>query len=582
MMIFEFTYSMQPPSKRNKYRRYEDEEPSIPLSRYKSTYVPYQKRSKKTVAPPTDISDGITTRHLKATRPNRTTTITPLGTLASRSWTSSSSSKQPPPKSYKELTSKYPPDYYDRLINSIPSFTRSIGNIEVSPMGSPLGTPCESPYATPRESPERELGNSQASLSREPLRTPRRGLRSRHNVGSYYRKLLKKRANQPGRKSKYWPYYDVESIGNSDVAGLFSDEEYEDVNDRYPEYHEYESYPRDDYSNNDDSYYVYNDAPSQVSDEYVPFVPHRRNFEEEEYNPVLPDLPDLAVAPYMPANRNGGSGISEDMAFHNIVAQTAAKARKALRNVNLNDYDNASLILSVEGEYTHPERGDVLGFHYVARPIPLKGPNLATGPAYTAASSSDESSFSKYLNTMRDFREGIRQRLESGYAALRDVTRSVPTYSSYKPVEPRSASSFQYSSPMIASYRKELEGGHGFGGSLSLYPLHSQGRTELALPSAASEALPDHTHAMDLFDSKADVKLSTLDKIKIKVIYECTVLRVSVQPCIVHPTFIDIPHDTTILFYVEFLLSLVFPIYHIFCNLTLDQDSSKTLIETLA
>jgi hypothetical protein len=67
------------------------------------------------------------------------------------------------------------------------------------------------------------------------------------------------------------------------------------------------------------------------------------------------DAVDACVAKNISSDK---SRISDDLLFHNIVGRTASKARDALRNVDLDEYDNASLVISVEGEYKDPVKGE--------------------------------------------------------------------------------------------------------------------------------------------------------------------------------------------------------------------------------
>lgn len=63
-----------------------------------------------------------------------------------------------------------------------------------------------------------------------------------------------------------------------------------------------------------------------------------------------------------------------------------------MAETDIDEYENASLVLSVEGEYKDPERGE-LGFQYISRPLQLKGPMLATGPGtYAVAVGTDSAS----------------------------------------------------------------------------------------------------------------------------------------------------------------------------------------------
>ena len=372
--------------------------------------------------------------------------------------------------------------------------------------GSTFASP-PSPYDSPRVTPERDLGR-----------------RRKHRVlGSKVRRMLPdKRARKPPDM-----YYDAGSTLSDDAEEYNSDDDYR-------------GYASDDdaYSN-DGAYYISRERSPSPS-EYVPFAPRRMlTYEESEdggdYSSRLGSLPDLAVQPYYSRrSESGNEGVADDILFHNVVAQTAAKARAALRNVNLDEYDNASLVFSVEGELKDPQRGgEPVGFHYIARPIPLKGPMLATGPGSYAATTGTDSAFDKYFADMRNFREQIRQRLESGYQALRDASttyrskyygdqKALPysssassTYDRVPDYRPKTYTSYEpsYSSYATTSYRNRLEDA-GSEDRLVLYPL-SQRDSLPALPSP--EPLPSESEKRELCEFGNEIRLSTLDKIKIKV-----------------------------------------------------------------
>lgn len=392
-----------------------------------------------------------------------------------------------------------------------------------------------SSYTTPTQSVR---SSPETDLSPVPRRFKGR-TGSRRKVGKYYKRLMQRRAARPGSN----PYMDVESIESDDVGDVVSNGEYND--DDY--------YQTEVTDTGYGDYYLVDKERSPSPVEYVPFGPRNRiNFESGEYDCHVPSLPDLAMSPYIPEKEknitSGSSRITDDLLFHSIVARTAAKAREALQNVNLDEYDNASLVISVEGEYKDPVRGENMGFHYIARPLTLKGPMLA-GPA-TYASTASDSAFSRYMDDMRSFREQIRNRLETGYKTLSEVTSKYPSHSypiiasshrgySRALSPPRSTSQIPSHTALththssesmpISNLRRRLEEienrykkmGYGkrldefSGDSLVVYPISEKGSIAAI---TAPEKLPGHTKTVDLYQASVrGSELSTLEKINIKV-----------------------------------------------------------------
>ena len=356
-----------------------------------------------------------------------------------------------------------------------------------------------------------------------------RVLASKRRLGNYYDRLLNRRAAQPsGAEGKYWPYIDVDDIENTYTGDLFSDTEslsggtdtYRIQNTGSPDYESpgdtylirstgspnYES-PADTYliqskgNPNYESPYTYEEDSENIPFEYVPYRPKIRAVSPER------DYSKLSVAPYMPKRDPSKSSVADDIAFNAIVAASAERARKALERVNWGDYDEAGIVLSVEGEYKAPSSDIPLGFRYVSRPLTLKEPISRIVSAYDS-----DNAFTKYMKDLQSFREGIRTRLEEGYRALDS------TYKLHVPAITAVTDHATDYKPLMKPYHKRLREteGYKYGHSLELYPVTSRG-SALSLPSSR-EAIPD-SHAIRLYDSNYDpsAKLSTFDKVQIKV-----------------------------------------------------------------
>lgn len=388
-----------------------------------------------------------------------------------------------------------------------------------------------------RSSPEREYGDTLTRYSRK--------TRPRRRIRTVYRPMPR-RTPKAVKNVKYYPYLDTESVGSDDIGT---------VNGEYID-DDYQSTCYSEAGDGGEYYYVDRErSPSPI--EYVPFAPrHKINLDDDEYKCQVPSVAEMAVSHFVPPRNDDDldhdkSRIKSDILFHDVVSQTASKARDALKNVNLDEYDSASLVISVEGEYKDPVRGENMGFQYIARPLALKGPMLA-GPAVYASTASD-SAFNRYMDDMRSFRAQIRNRLESGYKTLSSVSSKVKDYSypilasshrSYSRAAlspPRSSSARRSVSPVrvpqtsysvqslpVSNLRKRLEEIEsryktmGYGKRLDdipdrlvVYPISEKSSIK---PMTATENLPGHTKTLDLFEGSAKGnELSTLEKINIKV-----------------------------------------------------------------
>lgn len=343
---------------------------------------------------------------------------------------------------------------------------------------------------------------------------PPRILASKRRVGNYYERLLAKKS-RGGKVGKYWPYIDVEDIDKENLGDVLSDTEQDTVGHA-------SGGVRYDYviTSGDDGYseryepvtYSYSCEPdSDIPDEYVPFRPRARVLSPER------DYSKMSILPYIPKRDPTKTSVEDDISFNAVVAASATRARKALENVNWDEYDSAGLILSVEGEYTPPAEDTPLGFRYISRPIMLKIP--ANQRVCVADS---DNVFTKYMTDLQRFREGIRARLEEGYKAVSRETASCvsPTL----PAITSSSYTSMYNRPIRTPYRSRLteDTGYKYGHSLELYPLSSGSKSRSLMPYDDYK----QSGAIKLFDSKSDKyeRLGTLARVEIKVciIYGCT------------------------------------------------------------
>lgn len=438
-----------------------------------------------------------------------TTNIQPLGILTKLDWTS-------PLRKYE-------------MGASLPELENGDDVSEYSTYAAPTET------ESVRSSPERDY--------EEGIR-PR--TRPKRKIRTVYRRMPR-RTVRASKNVKYYPYLDTESVVSDDVGT---------INGEYMDDDDYQSTYCSEVGDGGDYYYVDKErSPSPL--EYVPFAPrHKINLDDDEYKCQVPSVAEMAVSHFVPPKKDPDfdpdkSRIKNDLVFHDVVSQTASKARDALKNVNLDEYDSASLVISVEGEYKDPVKGENMGFQYIARPLALKGPMLA-GPAVYASTASD-SAFNRYMDDMRSFRAQIRHRLETGYKTLSNVSSnyrdhsypilasshrsysralsppksSSPAGRSVSPVRVPHTSYTAHSLP-ISNLRKrleEIESKYKTMGyekrlddipdRLVVYPISERASIK---PMTATENLPGHTKTVELYEGSAKGnELSTLEKINIKV-----------------------------------------------------------------
>ncbi|XP_076112715.1 uncharacterized protein LOC143080650 isoform X3 [Mytilus galloprovincialis] len=478
---------------------------------------------------------------MPAIKDKKTTSLTPARRFSPRSTSSITPSFTKKPTAYPRLA----PPIYRGTTNVQPlgiltklDWTSPLRKYQIPELYNGDDESEISSYTTPtqseRSSPERDDGTG--SRRYKTRRLPHR------KVGNYYKQLVQRRAVRPGTNPRYYPYLDVESIASND--DLVSNGEYRDDDD--DDYQDYQSVT----DGGDGDYYYVNRERSPSPIEYIPFGPRSRmNFDSDDYKCQVPSMTDYAVSHYHPSKKEPDfdpdkSRIKDDLVFHDVVAHTAHKAREALKHVDLDQYDNASLVISVEGEYKDPIKGENMGFHYIARPLTLKGPMLA-GPA-TYASTASDSAFSRYMDDSRAFRAEVRNRLETGYKTLSEITskykgHSYPIITSshrnfsraLSPVRgssyiPRSSSPVRYSSESlpISNLRKRLEDienrfkASGYGkrldtditDSLVVFPVSQKEGMK-----ALNDHLPGHANTVELYQGSAKgTELSTLEKINIK------------------------------------------------------------------
>ncbi|XP_046547275.1 uncharacterized protein LOC124257300 isoform X7 [Haliotis rubra] len=345
-------------------------------------------------------------------------------------------------------------------------------------------------------------------------------------VGNYMDRLRRKRAGQKG-SSKYWPYYNVDDI-TSEVGDVLSE------TDSIPEYYAIGSASHWDdegavggmYTSYGDNGDRYQDSYMDEPDDYVPFRPRRRlespgvlELAPYDDTPPAPELPLVSKIPYVPKISSDYGSKASDLYLNSIVSSSASRARTAFKNNGFGNYDNASLVLSVEGDVVSPNTGGRYGFKYYHPPVPLVGSGLGSSVLGlpSPSSSTGDSFLGTYLNKLRDIRADFRGRLESSVSPRRTVPsayREIGTYTPSKPTD----TFLPYT-----SFRKRLQGGATQRVDVIELPV-----SERVLPSETlSLTLPETASANDK-DKRDSYKLTVLDKIKIKAAIVAS--KVEVEP----------------------------------------------------
>ncbi|KAK6186412.1 hypothetical protein SNE40_008452 [Patella caerulea] len=393
-----------------------------------------------------------------------------------------------------------------------PSLVTKFGSPGVSPIGSGTQTPTFIPNYASRSkyadlpSLARSYTTSMNSDFSPELdyaeKQKHKVLGTKRHTGNYYERLQRRRTGRKER-SKYWPYYDVESIAGSDVGDVLSDDEYGASGYTAPTY-----VPSYEYEDEDD--------------DYVPFKPRYDRLtspgllEMSPYNEsaVKPDISHLSSSYLLPKSTSAVSRLNEnDSMVSALVAKSVAKAKEHLKDVNWGKYDNASLVLSVEGDMVHPENGERYGFRYYPQPISVRGGSIDERIMGVTPSnlSSGDSVFFNYVSKMRDFRGGMRDRLSdtldtpsfsSRYDSLSKsiLTRLPPLSPGYPSHMPQT------------SFKKRLEG--GLTHQLDVYPLPL---SEKAFPSQLELTTKPKTKDSKHDEFSREGPVTVLDRILIKV-----------------------------------------------------------------
>nr|XP_034299082.1 uncharacterized protein LOC105341623 isoform X4 [Crassostrea gigas] len=458
------------------------------------------KHASQAIPPSSATNDPLPTTHLKASAPpkpfRRFQTADSYRGALPQDPIQKRGRSMPPLLRNKKKGPSSPYEWSSQAMRALACARNIRESVRQETGGSLTSSPMISPYQSPRATPDREFGDDGRGRSRKP----------RHRIGKHFSKLLDLRKKPPGGQS------------------YRSDLDSEAASDDYSDYDYENRYEDQDADAPGECFYITRNRSPSPEEEYVPFAPRRRvtyedDNDEDEYRSKVPNISsDFTITPYTASKSTEvqRSGVTNDLLYHNVVAETAARARKLLAETDLDEYENASLVLSVEGEYKDPERGE-LGFQYISRPLQLKGPMLATGPGTYAVAVGTDSAFEKYFKDMRSFREEIRTRLDSGYRALKDASRSYrslpsSTYSSTYRALP-STESYSHSYPSV-SYRKRLEDGSE--DQLVIYPLSERSRGASPVSTVRDES-PDRFKTVAVFESPGEeMRISTLDKIKIK------------------------------------------------------------------
>ncbi|ESO82782.1 hypothetical protein LOTGIDRAFT_229805 [Lottia gigantea] len=385
------------------------------------------------------------------------------------------------------------------------------GSPIISPIGSGTQTPIRSSYLTRSKyadipSLAQSIDDTGLEYGPDTKYTGQRHrvLGTKRYTGNYYDRLCKKRLGRE-KRSKYWPYYDVESIGQSDDSDILSDEEY---------------------GTSGYTPVSYRDTEDYTTDNYVPFKPRYDTLtspgllEMSPYNEsaLKPDLSYLSssnlLPRYKPSTSTDVSKYNEhDSVISSLVAKSVQKAKEHLKGVNWGKYENASLVLSVEGDVVHPNNGERYGFRYYPEPISVHGKADVTerlaGVAPKELSSGDQVFFN-YVSKMRDFRDGVRNRLGDvdtySYKPRYDSNLSKTILTRLPPLQSGHPSYIPQT-----TFKKRLEGGLSHQVDVFSLPMSDQ-----ALPSSLQlSTKPKSNEKHDGYSREGPV--TVLDRILIKV-----------------------------------------------------------------
>ncbi|XP_050398957.1 uncharacterized protein LOC126816438 isoform X2 [Patella vulgata] len=406
-----------------------------------------------------------------------------------------------------------PEERSSRLIHGYlsPSLVTKFGSPGISPIGSGTQTPSFIPNYASRSkyadlpSLARSYATSMNSDFSPELdyaeQQKHKILGTKRHTGNYYDRLQRRRTGRKER-SKYWPYYDVESIAGSDVGEVLSDDEYGASGYTAPTY-----VPSYEYEDEDD--------------DYVPFKPRYDRLttpgllEMSPYNEsaVKPDISHLSSSYLLPKSTSAVSRLNEnDSMVSALVAKSVAKAKEHLKDVNWGKYDNASLVLSVEGDMVHPSNGERYGFRYYPQPISVRGGSIDERIMGVPPSNltSGDSVFFNYVSKMRDFRGGMRDRvsdtLDTPSFCSRYDSLSKSILARLPPLSPGYPSHIPQT-----SFKKRLEG--GLTHQLDVYPLPL---SEKAFPSQLELTTKPKTKDSKHDEFSREGPVTVLDRILIK------------------------------------------------------------------
>ena len=322
---------------------------------------------------------------------------------------------------------------------------------------------------------------------------------SKKSISNYYKRLARKRAGKQG-KSKYWPYYDVESIAASDVSDVLSD------TDSLSDY-------ENTYSTGGKTY----DIDDEDVD-YVPFTPTRQQhtsrgyLELSSHEDQSPKLESMSVSAYIPPSVSNHEN-KHDMHFNQILSDSTARARTALSSL-LRTYDDASLLMRVEGDAHSQHHDGKLGFRYYHPPVSIKGSGVDSRHLRLSPLMQDQDDFlGDYIAKTRSLQNDVRRNLlKDASTAHMDV--GPYSYEQRLRLMPIKIGSTKHVVP-VTTFRRRLAGG-------------LRHRLDVFHLPLVEKMLPESSHQLMLTPSQeppsrgghanlSPLKLSVLDKIKIKV-----------------------------------------------------------------
>ncbi|XP_041375140.1 uncharacterized protein LOC121388010 isoform X2 [Gigantopelta aegis] len=368
-----------------------------------------------------------------------------------------------------------------------------------------------SPYSSGRQSPTFSTrAHSDSDIATESNHHPHRRHKvhvSKKHVSNYYTRLANKRAGKQG-KSKYWPYYDVESIASSDVSDVLSDTE-----------------SLSDYENT----YSTGGKTYDIDDEDVDYVPFRPTWQHSpqgylelsSHEDQSPKFESMSVSPYVPSTPSVSSydNNTHDMHFNKLLSDSTARARGALSSL-LRSYDDASLLMSVEGDAMSRHHDGKVGFRYYHPPVSIKGSGVESRHLRLSSFIEGQDDFlGDYVTKMRAIQNDVRKNLLRD-SSTRDFDISPYSYEQRLRFMPLRIGSTKHVVP-VTTFRKRLAGGLRHRLDVFHLPL-----VETVLPESPQQLMLSSTRGGNA--SLSPLKLSVLDKIKIKAALVAS--KVEVEP----------------------------------------------------